>query len=450
MRARNADGPLAVHAPLALFPSPYPRECYDLALQLQPHFNNLVDRIARDSAFLDQVMARLEGVDEFTWRLFGIYRRVRANPSAQPVWMGFHRSDYMLHKPTSDSPGVLQQVEINTISSAFPSLSTRVSELHAHLSDRTQFFNASSSSTPDIHRSALPANNPLAGIAKALGTAWTLYGAPSSVVLMVVQPGEHNVYDQRWIEYKLFDTFGAKLIRKTLAEIAAEAKHVGDSRKLFIGETEIAVVYFRSGYAPGDHPTESEWTARLVIEESYAVKCPPVAYQLAGTKKMQQVIAAPGVLEKFVDSPEIAALLRSSFTGLYPLDESAEGVAAYERALESPRNFVMKPQREGGGNNVYGDEIRAKLLELSPEERKAFILMDVIQPPPFKNALVRRGSVVTADVVSELGIYGAYVTDGATVHVNEAAGHLLRTKTSDSNEGGVAAGFAVLDSPFLV
>jgi hypothetical protein len=35
------------------------------------------------------------------------------------------------------------------------------------------------------------------------------------------------------------------------------------------------------------------------------------------------------------------------------------------------------------------------------------------------------------------------------VQVNEEVGHLVRTKTSSSNEGGVAAGFAVLDSPLL-
>jgi hypothetical protein len=35
------------------------------------------------------------------------------------------------------------------------------------------------------------------------------------------------------------------------------------------------------------------------------------------------------------------------------------------------------------------------------------------------------------------------------VVVNEEVGHLVRTKTSSSNEGGVAAGFAVLDSPLL-
>lgn len=50
----------------------------------------------------------------------------------------------------------------------------------------------------------------------------------------------------------------------------------------------------------------------------------------------------------------------------------------------------------------------------------------------------------------ELGIYGVYV--GTTSHaiLNEAVGHLLRTKLSSSNEGGVATGFAVLSSPLLV
>jgi glutathione synthase len=35
------------------------------------------------------------------------------------------------------------------------------------------------------------------------------------------------------------------------------------------------------------------------------------------------------------------------------------------------------------------------------------------------------------------------------VLLNESAGHLVRTKFESSNEGGVAAGFAVLDSPYL-
>ena len=39
---------------------------------------------------------------------------------------------------------------------------------------------------------------------------------------------------------------------------------------------------------------------------------------------------------------------------------------------------------------------------------------------------------------------------GEEVVMNECGGHLLRTKAATSDEGGVAAGFAVLDSPLLV
>ena len=42
----------------------------------------------------------------------------------------------------------------------------------------------------------------------------------------------------------------------------------------FRGETEVAVIYFRCGYAPEQYPTEKEWEARLLIERSLAIKCP--------------------------------------------------------------------------------------------------------------------------------------------------------------------------------
>jgi glutathione synthase len=59
------------------------------------------------------------------------------------------------------------------------------------------------------------------------------------------------------------------------------------------------------------------------------------------------------------------------------------------------------------------------------------------------------------DVVSELGIYGICLFDGRRkegkrIVLNEEAGHLLRTKGRESDEGGVAVGFSVVDSPFLV
>ena len=62
----------------------------------------------------------------------------------------------------------------------------------------------------------------------------------------------------------------------------------------------IAVAYYRAGYGPRDYPTELEWEGRLTIESSDAFKCPSVAYQLVGSKKVQQKLAEPHALDPFI------------------------------------------------------------------------------------------------------------------------------------------------------
>ncbi|KAJ3299205.1 hypothetical protein HK104_009738 [Borealophlyctis nickersoniae] len=449
----DPNAPLVTHAPFALFPSPFPRRCYNQAVVLQPLFNTLVDVIAKDAEFLRSVMDSLSKVDDFTHQLYLIYKKVVEEGVAQNINLGLHRSDYLLHVPLdapTDSEPVLQQVELNTIASSFSSLSNLAGDLHRYLYERTNFFNDPSLPSPDITSASLPVNSSIKTLAKGIAKAWELYASKSAVVVMVVQPGERNVFDQRWIEYMLFQNHGIRLIRKSLAELEREGRLEGGDRKLFIGSEEVAVTYFRAGYAPTDYPSEKEWAGRLLVERSKSVKCPNIAYHLVGTKKVQQILARPGLVEKFISDPSQAALLRSCFTGLYPLDDTPEGEAAAKRALEQPEGFVMKPQREGGGNNIYGEDIPQALKKMSVSERNAYILMDLIRPPPLKNFMVRQGALINSEVVSELGIYGLWVSEGSVVHLNEAGGHLLRTKASSSHEGGVAAGFAVLDSPLLV
>ena len=41
-----------------------------------------------------------------------------------------------------------------------------------------------------------------------------------------------------------------------------------------------------------------EWDARRLMEHSRATSCPSLAYQLVGTKKMQQVLAKEGMVER--------------------------------------------------------------------------------------------------------------------------------------------------------
>jgi len=282
----------------------------------------------------------------------------------------------------------------------------------------------------------------------ALGTA-------AAVVAMVVQPGERNQMDQRKLEHALFDVAGIPLLRITLAELAARAVVDDATRALVVdGAVDVSVVYYRAGYAPDDYPTDVEWDARRLVEGSLAVKCPSAAYQLAGTKKVQQALAAPGAVERFCDGDDDdPAALRTLFAGLYDLDEAApDAAAAVAAAIAQPDAYVLKPQREGGGNNLYGADLVAALETMTPSQRAAFILMERIVSDPKPGALVRNGHVAAGDCVAELGIYAAFLADradGSVLH-NSVCGHLLRQKLVGVNEGGVAAGFAVLSSPKLV
>ena len=143
-------------------------------------------------------------------------------------------------------------------------------------------------------------------------------------------------------------------------------------------------------------------------------------------------------------------LLSACFTEIYSLDADAEGDANAQRALETPELFVMKPQREGGGNNIYGKSIPQFMASLSRENRAAFILMKLIKPRIRQNTqFLKNGKVIVEDGVCELGIYGAYLRLGKDDVINEATGYLMRTKPVGIDEGGIVAGFAALDCPSL-
>ncbi|KAJ2108483.1 Glutathione synthetase, partial [Coemansia sp. RSA 922] len=330
LRAPKLDGDdwlatALVPAPVALAPSPIPRSEFDKVVALQPVFNQLFDRVARDHDFLTSTLESLGSADEFTLRILAMYIQQRVLGVWKPGVVGIHRSDYLIHAPENepDASPLAKQVEFNTIASSFASLSSIVGDFHRHMLAKTEYKDMLQAG--NMTKDQLPANESLTSIADGLAAGFKLYGNTSAVVVMVVQPNERNIYDQRWVERRLWEEHQIHVVRLTFA---------------------------------------------------------------------------------------------------------------YDLAMANPSNYVVKPQREGGGYNTYGDDIPKLLSSLSDEERKGYILMDLIRAPGFKNVLLRNGQLVASEVVSELGIYGVWVSDtNGDVVINRSGGHLLRTKASDVYEG---------------
>ncbi|XP_050315567.1 glutathione synthetase-like isoform X2 [Anthonomus grandis grandis] len=427
-------------APFLLLPSTFPRREFEKAVEIQTTLNELMHRVAHNQEFLKETLQGTIQVDEFTGNLYKIWETVMEEGVNQPLSLGLVRNDLML-----DSLNSWKQVECNTIAAGFGWLGPASLSIHRFVMEELGHFDL-------LHN--LPENNALTGMTMGLLEAWKIYGDPKAAIMVIVEDVTYNICDQRFHEFELRRLNPrVKIMRRTLTQIYQEGC-LTDDNELVVNGVIVSVIYYRSAYTPEQIPTKKEWDARLMIERSQAIKCPSIQFHLAGTKKVQQALAKPGVLEMFLSEPKKIAAVREIFTGLYGLDFDEAGDQAIQMALDDPDRFVLKPQREGGGNNVYGMEIRDAILAMKDtKERTAWILMERIRPPITTGYMVRPGGKNPpdlAEMVSELGIFGVIIGDSQKIMVNRQVGHMLRTKVATADEGGVAAGYGALDSPYLI
>ncbi|KAI8508675.1 hypothetical protein Bbelb_137740 [Branchiostoma belcheri] len=438
----------------ALLPSPVPRFLFDQARAVQPDFNLLVHRVSQDREFLTRCLKSVVKVDTFTAGLFNIYEQVMEEGEAQPTRLGIYRSDYLLDstndnavcdKSQKTSPGQLQlkQTEINTIAVTGAGFGEKIGHLHKAL-----------------HQSV-----------DGLLAAWEQYGSQKAMIVFVVEDERcGRVFNQRIVEFTITERNPSVVVRRYNLRQIEENSELKLDKTLFI-----------AGYSPDHYPTSKEWNARLMIERSRAIKCPCISYHLAGTKKVQQELAQPGVLEKFLEDP-------------MAVGRGLQGDKTVQMTTANPQDFVMKPQREGGGNNIFGEDIRTVLNELKDcEERSAYVVMDRIRPAVVPNYHIMSGQKPKLlQGSSELGIFGVFMAgvlgaiplkrtikhpnrlinkrmddqtivgswcgcweyyppaQGDRVIHNKMTGHYMRTKESAATEKGIDTGWSVMDSPYLV
>jgi glutathione synthase len=329
-------------APISLFPAPVPSSAFLEVRDLASVWNTLYHRIVWRDAFIEKTLEQAAYNDQFTNRLLEIYASVgRENMTKiQPFVMGIFRSDYMLHCQDGHE-SVFKQVEMNTISAAFAHLGAKVSRFHQ--------FMASKFPDDERYHFHLPNNSSVETIVDTIHQAFELHPSKNSLktaMMIIVQPGERNVVDQRGIEYALLSKHRHITIRRTLQEIKENARIDEATNNLVIDGYVVLVAYFRAGYTPKDYPSEKEWEARVLIEKSSAIKCPNIAWHLAGAKRIQQELSLSSVLSSFsCDSYDFEALLNSYTAKQWNFNDPETAKEIIENACSNTEDFVLKPQR---------------------------------------------------------------------------------------------------------
>jgi glutathione synthase len=460
---------------VTLFPTLFPKNLFKEALALQTVYNKLYASVAEDDEWLYSTLGDLIEVDLLSSSLWSIHEEVNKEGYVQDLTLGISRSDYMLHAPQSRrTDGVLdtklKQVELNTVSCAGGVHSNMISDMHRRLHQTGAY--ESNPPNPDevkLDSSTLPPNTTLKTITSGLEVAHKVYGPPKSgaketCILFIVQPYNFNIADERPIEYALWEQaipsyrvlWGHGVLSQTSLTPSRELLYHPPSHPT---PMEVSVVYFRAGFGDGEY-NEIGLKCRLYLERSRAIKCPSVLSHLTTFKKVQQALALPGALDRWL-SPDEAAVVARTFAPIYPLDESESGIRARELALDpnTAKSHVLKPSREGGGHNIYGEDI-VGFLDATPKELwPTYILMEKIIPPIVNNFLMSSRGMYEGPVISELGIFGVYLwrrkeslDEGKRAEMVKELGPCWSFKTKDAsvNEMSVVKGYGCFDSPALV
>lgn len=425
--------------PCTLHPSSFPTSIWNKVKDSTVLMNVLRNRVARDYDFIQNNLKEVGEVDELVAGLLKLHARIHSEGQSQELMLGIHRSDFMFHHDDKTDSMIPQQVEMNMISAGAGCQATQLCSVHEMLLDRYDELKTLSAKGTHIKSEAKQ------GLAKAMASAHKAQGK-GSVILFVVQPAykERNWIDQRHIEFELWKSFKIPVVRLTMSEVVAQCT-IKDGNLVHDGKI-ISLVYFRAGYTPLDYENGDEWDARYLIEKSDAVKCPSVSYQLCGLKKIQQVLTDEKVLAKYLTTDEISQVA-SVCTSIYPLDTLDKSVI--DDAIKNPHIYVMKSQREGGGNLIYGEKMVESLKTLTIDEGKKYLLMKRIIPKGRDSILLRDGKITRAKTVNELGIFAFILSDEKSIFNNEYCGYLLRTKREGVEDGSVLSGIFHLDSIIL-
>ena len=444
--------------PFTLLPSPFPKAQFQEAVELQSHFNTLIHECAKDYDFILSALEVPGQSDFFIAKLMQLLKESKFYPAKKRVFLNMIRSDYMLH-PSSvkeEKKYDLKQVEINTIAAGFLNVGPRASALHRFTLNYYQELTKTDNG--DTH-SWLPENRASELSTLAMATAYNKYcevyksSKSNTIILFVVisDDKEYNMFDQRPIEIRLFEEHRIRVRRVTI-EYLVDRVALGAKQELVVDGEEIAVTYFRSGYNESSYPREDEWKVRAIIEQSISVSVPSLAVHLATFKSIQQKLCEPGVVEKYIKDAAIAKRIRATFAEQITLDGSDRAQEAIALVRKNPKLYVLKPNKEGGGNNFFDNDILPVIKSMeNTEEMNNYILMQRLNPPdlpiclihPSKEAHLTNGN-------SELGVFGYYVKVDGHVEMNVDGGHVLRSKDEKDNECGVSSGIGYVDSPLLV
>lgn len=396
-----------------LRPTKFPYDHYKTIFLKQRIINKLIYNLTKN--------IECDIQDILYLRLYEIYT-IKPNKKVDGL---FIRTDYLL-----DSDNIMKQVEINTMSCAFIFWGPVINQIHESFDSETiisdsnmqfiQFFKHIEKRTEGTVAIMVDVNT-------SMNTS--NYHEKMLIINMFKEKGikmKHQTFDD--IRNFAKFTFKGEIVTDEDIKQKLEMKEAYDEPlEMFYDDEKVFALYYRWFYNL-DHYKEDDFLLRAKLECCSAFSLPSAELQIAGMKLFQVKLTDKNYLLQFINQGELEEIYEH-FGTFKSLSEIKAG---------DEENYILKSSLEGGGNNIFGNDI----LNYDGDKNSVFLMKKIVSPTcsnTFLDGKARR-------IIPEIGIMGWLIGIDCEILYNENAGYICRSKDENSKECGVSCGFGALDS----
>ena len=412
------------HLPMALYPSPIPKNLFEKIFFYQIAFNKILNKLSNDQPYLEQVLEPIASKNNFIQKLLEISKKSFAYEKKQKIKLGIFRNDYLLDKDQKFL--FLQEYK------------TSLDDFGSYTNILLNFYNYFNEKYPNVFakykgkEKEIPQNkgNTIEKISEAIIEAIKLafpQDYKTSVVVFITQ--KKFDFDLQNLINELYDKHKIKSEKLSLSEINKKITK-DEEGNLKLNESKISLIYFNSGDKEEDYPDEDSWKGRELIELSTAVKVPDINTFLTSFKVFHYYLSKPDIIMHYNYNDLIINDILRFFGGIYyiPDLDKEKQTELFNKIQSEPNKYIL--QSFSGKKNYLTGE---KLKSLVPsEELSNGIILEKVIPPEHETLIIKNENSVVESSVSEYSIYGIILMNENNLVMNKSVSYLVKTLNKDN------------------
>ena len=443
----------AKHLPLALYPSPIPKNLFEKIFFYQIAFNKILNKLSIDQPYLEKVLEPIASKNNFIQKLLEISKKLVTFEKKQKIKLGIFRNDYLLDK---DQKFLFLQ-EYKTASAGFGSYTNILLNFYKYFNQKyPEVFKKY-----NVKEMEIPENkgNTIEKISEAIIEAIKLAFPQNYKDYVIVFVSQNKFdFDLQNLINELYDKHKIKSAKLSLSEIGK--KIVKDEEgNLVLDGVKVSLVYFDSGDKEEDYPDEDSWKARELIELSTAIKVPDINTFLTSLKVFQYYLTKPDVIMHYNHNDLIINDILRFFGGIYyvPDLEKEKMSELFTKIQGEPNKYILKPLL-GHKNYITGEQLKSKIPGGDGEpsdELKNGVIIEACSPPEHETLIIKNENSSVESSISEYSIYGIILMNENNLVMNKSVSYTVTTRNKDNIKDfesylGDDKGIIAIDLPCLV